>query len=64
MAAAEQALRARRVEMDRLRTKALDESVSLYERARAVVDRLHLVDEVLSEQLRELDEPDGRQKGA
>ena len=64
MAAAEQALRARRVEMDRLRTKALDESVSLYERARAVGDRLHLVDEVLSEQLRELDEPDGRQKGA
>lgn len=49
----------RQEEMTRLRQLALNEGVPLVERARAVVDRLWLIDDILSEELDTLNTQDG-----
>jgi hypothetical protein len=47
-------------ELARLRTRALDEGVPLVDRARAVIERMRLVDDILSERIAEIDK-DGRE---
>lgn len=49
-------------ELARLRDMALDEGIPLVERARAVIERMHLVDDILSETIAEIDQ-DGGQSG-
>ena len=44
-------VRGRQQELTRLREVALDEGLPLVERGRAVVERMWLIDDILSEQL-------------